>query len=498
MATLPTDCYCAGWERLPGEPSPGEAHHPGCPVPREEARLAEMDEDEPGLVLPSSGVVLPSAASFAEVEPTEDPPDVPIAEQLKPYFERVGEDDELADDARIDTCEQCSAEIDAVADAACPNCGRPISKAIRMVARHPEFDWTRCPEHGLWFIAEEGDCPQCNPMSEARTTGHLITWQEHKAAKATHPEPAQTNNGHAPPDIARDHMGRPIFMRNEAGEPVCGARRRRTAGRTDEDVVGKFCMSKNRCANGRCPDDGGLTPAGFASPHYKGEGKAKPRYLAGLRIDLQQIYEDALVDPELTALGEEIAAASAMLDSLNKQYADGGDGGALWKQLKEIFQMISLAKASTDVKARNRRIANLLNKAAEIVGRGDLQFSTRGEIKNFTDLLRKLKSAEAKRQRELQLMMPVAEAMNVYTSLTEAVVTNLSDNSLFAPIEGAAQQVATLIANDAPKEDILRALRAMKELVGNVSTRPILSRIETDFRRIVGHRKGERNPASAT
>jgi hypothetical protein len=120
----PEDCYCAGWYRGPAEVAPAEGHHSECPVPHQEQRHAALlatitgqdaEPDDTGLTLDTSGVVLPSAASFAQTDP--DPED---DEDLRAF---------PVDDESAEICENCGADV-LPTDKQCDNCGAWQQRAI--------------------------------------------------------------------------------------------------------------------------------------------------------------------------------------------------------------------------------------------------------------------------------------------------------------------------------------------------------------------------------
>lgn len=101
-------------------------------------------------------------------------------------------------------------------------------------------------------------------------------------------------------------------------------------------------------ANGRCRLHGGLTPAGAAHPAF-----IHGRYSKYLPTRLSERYRTAATDPDLLALGSEVALLDARLAELVER-TNATEAGVVWA---EIVQLVEQRRRL--VESERRRLVDL-------------------------------------------------------------------------------------------------------------------------------------------
>lgn len=188
--------------------------------------------------------------------------------------------------------------------------------------------------------------------------------------------------------------------RPKSTRPKCGAKTR----------AGTPCR-RSAMANGRCQKHGGPTPAGIASPHFK-TGKHSKYLPSGFR----EHYLDAINDPNLLTLREDLALLDARIASLLEKLGTG-ESRSRWQMVRESYETLKAATARRDVPAM----------IAALDGMGQSIEAAQGEDAIWTDLgqaieqKRKVASTEAKR---LAMKHHVLTEERAYQLLQMVLVTS--------------------------------------------------------------------------
>src|ERR671916_1968189 len=112
---------------------------------------------------------------------------------------------------------------------------------------------------------------------------------------------------------------------------TCGAKTRN----------GTSCR-REPCRNGRCPNHGGKSLGGIASPRL-----THGRYSRSLPAQLAARYTAAQHDPELLSLRDELALLDARIaDVLSR--VDSGESGQLWQHLRGLNAELDTARCTGD------------------------------------------------------------------------------------------------------------------------------------------------------
>ncbi len=187
---------------------------------------------------------------------------------------------------------------------------------------------------------------------------------------------------------------------------ICGARNRQ----------GEPCRVAPM-PNGRCYRHGGPTPSGIASPNLK-----HGRYSRHLPERLLGRYEEALSDPELLSLRDDIALVQARIDQKLADL-DTGESRAAWAVLAS--QVGALAAHCRD--RDHDQVEHTLHAIEQTLARG------LGEAHAFDEIgaLMRQKAALAKQEQArmvlLQQMLPVERALVMINTIA-AVIREVVDD----------------------------------------------------------------------
>lgn len=199
----------------------------------------------------------------------------------------------------------------------------------------------------------------------------------------------------------------------------CTARKKRT-----EDQCGSFAM-----ANGKCAVHGGKTPTGIAMPAFK-----TGRYSKYLPARLAGRYEQAVSDPELLALRDDIA----LLDTRIAQTVSALDTGeskeawsslfALWQQLDQ--DMSSLLDDGETPETMERTVAAIGETVRAGLSEGYVWSEIRGLLKERAALV----AGEQKRLVDMQQYITSEQAMSFVGALMASVRRHVSDPAALTAI----------------------------------------------------------------
>lgn len=181
--------------------------------------------------------------------------------------------------------------------------------------------------------------------------------------------------------------------------------------------------------NGRCRIHGGKSLAGIANPCFK-----TGRYSKYLPARLAERYEEAISDPELLALKDDIglldtriASVVSALDTGESQEA-WSSLFALWSQLDQEMQ--ALLDEGETPETMERTVASL----GETVKRGLSEGYVWSEIRGLLRERASLVGAEQKRLVEMQQYVTATQAMGFVASVMASVRRHVSDRSALAAI----------------------------------------------------------------
>lgn len=199
-----------------------------------------------------------------------------------------------------------------------------------------------------------------------------------------------------------------------AGRPRC------TAWNSNH---GRQCNKPAMVGKTKCERDGGKTPSGVESPHFKTGAYSK--YLPkGLRQD----YEAALADPQWLTLRREIAVIDARLAELFRDI-ESRQGKSSWEAVEQQVQAMEAAAGQYRETVKNKDWARMgtlflsieagINSLGQIVRDGIDSSGPWVEVYGLIDQRRKLVESEAKRRIELRQTITKERALLLVGAMVE-------------------------------------------------------------------------------
>lgn len=215
-------------------------------------------------------------------------------------------------------------------------------------------------------------------------------------------------------------------MRADKPHAICGATTR----------SGKPCQARPM-ANGRCRMHGGKSLAGPASPAFK-----TGRYSKYLPARLTERYAEAVNDPELLALREDVALIDARLADLLRR-VDSGESGQLWKDVRQAYQSFIKARRRGDDEAA----AAAFDELGELIERGASDHAAWSEIAALLEQRRRLVESERRRLVEMQQVITAEQAMVLIAAVVDVVRKHVSDRHILSAI---SRDIGALTARNDP------------------------------------------------
>lgn len=199
----------------------------------------------------------------------------------------------------------------------------------------------------------------------------------------------------------------------------CTARKKRT-----EDQCGSFAM-----ANGKCAVHGGKTPTGFALPQTK-----TGRYSRHLPTRLASKYEQAIADPELLALRDDIGLLDTRL-GLVVAALDTGESRESWVALMAAVSSLEdqwqkLLDDGEPPEEMERTVEAIARLVRQGLSEGYVWSEIRGLLKERNDLV----SSERKRLVEMQQYITHERAMLLFGAVMDAVQRHVRDPRALAAV----------------------------------------------------------------
>jgi hypothetical protein len=193
------------------------------------------------------------------------------------------------------------------------------------------------------------------------------------------------------------------------GGKVCGAQKK----------GGGTCQARP-CANGRCRVHGGLTPAGIASPHYKHGRHSK--YLKYLPTELKKAFKNALADPELTRLGDELALLTARASQLLERLAQ--TESPPWGKAVEALNDTKVARSEEDWERAFGALEQVIRTGADAAASQELTWA---ELQQVIQEKTRVAAVEHKCEVDDQVLVRIDYATMLLRALLDCVYEVLND-----------------------------------------------------------------------
>lgn len=186
-------------------------------------------------------------------------------------------------------------------------------------------------------------------------------------------------------------------------------------------------------ANGRCRIHGGKSLAAVASPTLK-----HGRYSKYLPTRMTERYQQALSDPELLELREEVSLLDARLSDVLSR-VDTGESGKAWASLRSLFSEYRKAKNDVD------RVVTL-SQIEDLIKSGLDDYAAWEEVRSLVDQRSRLVASERQRLVQMQQMVTVEQAMTLLAAVSDTVRKHVTDTAALA---GISADLGRLVALEA-------------------------------------------------
>lgn len=200
-------------------------------------------------------------------------------------------------------------------------------------------------------------------------------------------------------------------------------------------TTGKTCRYWAVAGGTKCRYHGGLSLRGIASPRYR-----HGMYSKYLPVRMREMCLKAMDDPELLALGPEIALTDSRTVDLLKR-VDSGESGALWQQLRASWQAFMEARVRGDTEGM--RVA--LEAHEVLLTRGQADYAAWDAVGRSTDRRQRLVETEHKHRVQHEYLITI-ERVNMYLNLVADIINNRVKELIPEPTMG--HTLIAAISND--------------------------------------------------
>lgn len=215
----------------------------------------------------------------------------------------------------------------------------------------------------------------------------------------------------------------------KGGNIMQGERCSATANRT-----GKRCQNKPVRGLKVCRIHGGASPRGIAAGGFK-----HGMYSKYLPPRLLSRFAESVGDPELIALTQEAAVAATRIGELLSEL-DREGASDLWSQARKALAEFE-ASINDVAKAREA-----LTDLKAILGRGAAMVGKWTELQSWLETRGRIVEKEARRQKDLQMMMTVEQAGVLIGAVAESVKRHVTDRKALVAISA---DLGKLLCGDA-------------------------------------------------
>lgn len=181
---------------------------------------------------------------------------------------------------------------------------------------------------------------------------------------------------------------------------------------------------------------GGYAPHVGADNHSFTTG----RYSKFLPSQMSELYEDAVWNPELLDMSDNIALLEARIQTLLNEFADD-QPVPRWSAIKELFDQFTTDLLGTD---REKAIKALQAINAQLIA-GMRWDTTWDQVTGTMEQLRKVADTEIKRKKELNMMVPIERVVILMAAVAHAVKRNVRDPE---EIKAVLNELSTLHSTD--------------------------------------------------
>jgi hypothetical protein len=205
---------------------------------------------------------------------------------------------------------------------------------------------------------------------------------------------------------------------------------------SDENICGAKTKSGKPCRampmrNGKCRLHGGKTPGGLASPHFK-----TGRYSKYIPAQLASKYQEALADPDVLSLNEDVALLRSFVLKHLSDIATG-DTHPAWIDAKKAFDEMEAAGAM-GAAGYDKYIAAKL-RLQLIIEPNYRAAISEGQVVRYVDQLGKLADKERRLLIDRQQVITVEQMMILLTAIVSSIKQRINDRLILNAIQNDIQ-----------------------------------------------------------
>jgi predicted RNA-binding Zn-ribbon protein involved in translation (DUF1610 family) len=186
----------------------------------------------------------------------------------------------------------------------------------------------------------------------------------------------------------------------------------------------RHCQQRVVVEGERCRVHGGASPRGVAHPRFQ-----TGRYSKYLPDRLAERYEEALKDPELLALRDDIALTDARLADLLEGLSEGA-GSGLWQRVKGTYDDMLQAQLAGDA----RRTIAAFEELGKLITRGVGEGAVWAEVLDVLERRRRLKESERRRLVDAEQIITVERMMALMALVVDVIRQHVADIDVRAEI----------------------------------------------------------------
>lgn len=171
------------------------------------------------------------------------------------------------------------------------------------------------------------------------------------------------------------------------------------------------------------------------------------RYSKYLPSQLDELYREALADPDLLELGDHIALLEGRIKEVLAAHAEG-EPVPRWSDLREQFDALATSILGGNQEEINAGLAAVF----ETLDAGAKWDSTWDQVLAAMEQLRKLSDTEIKRKKDLNQMVPIERVVVLMAAVGHAVKRNVTNPE---EVQAVYRELATLHSGGGPGRERL-------------------------------------------
>lgn len=200
--------------------------------------------------------------------------------------------------------------------------------------------------------------------------------------------------------------------------------------------TGGPCKANAVVGRSVCYHHGGASRSGISH-----SGMQHGRYSKHLPTRMGERYQQALIDPELLAMREEVALLDARLADVMGR-VDTGESGRVWAALQKAWRVYRTGPPDKRMEAE-AQISDLITDGAS-------DYEAWEEVRSLVDQRSRIVGNERQRMMQMQQMLSVDQAMTLLAAVADSVRKHVSDRGTLAAI---SEDLTRLVAAGSGRTD---------------------------------------------